>query len=186
MRHALTRPCAAPAGGVDAAADLVWVPARALQCARSDPLLRHELETLWRDGVLGASAAPGLVARVWVRVWSQAQPHEQAAALALLNAKARLQCDALAFLELRRMAAGTEGEQRAALVARMDTAARKVAQQLPDPARAEQHLAALRDVRDNKVAAALVGALTLGTSSEVRRLQGLGDWRPAHGLQLPR
>jgi hypothetical protein len=68
------------------------------------------------------------------------------------------------------MAAGTEGEQRTALAARMDGAARKLAEQLPDPGRAEQQLAALKDVKDNKVAAALHSALALGASSEVRRV----------------
>lgn len=57
----------------------------------------------------------------------------------------------------------------------MDASARKLASQLLDPAKAEQHLAALRGVRDNKVAASLSGALALGARSEV----GIG-WASRH------
>ncbi|GBF94053.1 hypothetical protein Rsub_07321 [Raphidocelis subcapitata] len=153
--------------GLDAAEGLLWIPARALLCACSDVQLRHELETgFWREGLLGPSAAPGLAAQAWARAWRAAQPAEATALLALLAAKASLQFDALAFLELRRMLGGTEGDQRAALHARLDAAARKVARHLPDPARAEQQLAALRDVKDNRVAAALLAALALGARSE--------------------
>jgi hypothetical protein len=49
----------------------------------------------------------------------------------------------------------------------MDAAARKLAKRLPDPFKAEQQLAALRDVRDNRVAASLLAALALGAKSEV-------------------
>jgi len=150
-----------------------WIPAKAAFAALQDPTLWHELEaTTWRDGLLGPSAPPSLVAHVWMRACTDpgSSVHGMRALLLLVGYKAGLQRDALAFLELRRMAAGTDGEERAKLVASMDEAARKVAQQLPEPAKALQQLTALRDVRDNRVAVSLLQALALGARSEVRVL----------------
>ncbi|KIZ01095.1 hypothetical protein MNEG_6868 [Monoraphidium neglectum] len=154
-------------GGLAGGKGVYWIPARAIMCACADAPLRQELETaVWRDGLLGPSAAPGLVAQVWVEVWRQAAPHEVSKVVVLLEAKALLQFEALSFLECRRLLAGTEGDQRAGLQAKMDAAARKLAKRLPDPFKAEQQLAALRDVRDNRVAASLLAALALGAKSE--------------------
>lgn len=102
-------------------------------------------------------------------MWEASPPAEAAALAAELSRKATLQVESLVFLQLRRRAAGAEPEQKAALNARMEEAARKLAAKLPDPAKAEAQLAALRDVRDNKVAASLLTALGLGARAEVRR-----------------
>lgn len=107
-------------------------------------------------------------------MWAACAPLEASALCALLSAKASVQLEALAFLELRRRAAGAEAEQKAALAARMEEAARALAARLPEPAKAEQQLAALKDVRDNRVAASLLAALAFGARAEVGGARGGG------------
>ncbi|KAI8467337.1 MAG: armadillo-type protein [Monoraphidium minutum] len=166
-------------GGLAAAEGVLWIPARAMKCACADAPLRHELETaFWRDGLLGPAAPPALAAAAWAGVWRGAPRHEVGSVAVVMEAKAHLQCDMLAFLELRRRLAGTEGDERTGLQTRLDAAARKVAKHLPDPQKAEQQLAVLRDVRDNRVAASLLAALALGAKSEVRaRAAAALRWR---------
>lgn len=64
----ITAHLVACAGGLAGVEGVLWIPARVFMCARSDASLRHELEVgALRDGLLGAGAAPGLVAQVRAR-----------------------------------------------------------------------------------------------------------------------
>ncbi|KAF8072944.1 ATXR2 [Scenedesmus sp. PABB004] len=166
---ALFRAVAAAAEG-DQLARFCALPARVLLCGSKDADLRALLvEGLLRDGLL-PQQPPAQAAAAWARTWLAGSDRERDAVLGLLAARAKLQCDALVFLRLRRRLSGkdrqVEGEEAELLRAQLQQAARGLAAQLPHSDKAAEGLTALLAVRDNHAFASLQAALAPDSAAE--------------------
>ncbi|KAK9811630.1 hypothetical protein WJX72_007291 [[Myrmecia] bisecta] len=146
---------------------VIWIPGRLCHAALPDKELnQHLAESVFKNGIFPVKLPLEAAARHWAALYLESSAPERMALMTLLKARAALQVDVRKFVELRALKTNKDSPSSADVDRAMAASLQRIAASFPEPAKAEDALQKIRDMRDNHIFKALGSLAEPGTSLE--------------------